>query len=244
MITDILTIMWKERRGLFRQKGSRLRALMTLGIPVGLFGIYIPWDAGERWVSGGPSIFASALVPLMVVLFTIPDSFAGERERHTLPSLLASRLSDRSILLGKVGFAVSCGWGLTLLIHAVALVVVNGFHGQGRILFYSPGLAAAHISFSLILAALIATAGVLVSLRAGTVQEAQQLLGAVFMLPPMLLGAVTLALSGRFPQLRPRVLLAFLGKPPGATAVAAVLLLIVAALLWLAMARFRRDRLI
>jgi len=244
MISDIRTIMWKEQKGLFRRKGSRLRAVMTLLMPVGLFGIYIPWDAGEHWLRGGPSFFATATVPLMAVLLTIPDSFAGERERHTLPSLLASRLSDRSILLGKICFAVCWGWGLALLIHAVALVVINLHHGDGQVLHYSAGIAVAHVSFSLILAALMATAGVLVSLRAGTVQEAQQLLGAVFMLPPMLLGMGVLALSGSFPQLRPRVLLASLGRPPGAIALAAGLMLFVAGLLWLAMSRFRRDRLI
>ena len=217
---------------------------MTLLMPVGLFGVYIPWEAGEHWVRGGPSFFATATVPLMVVLLTIPDSFAGERERHTLPSLLASRLSDRSILLGKIGFAVCWGWGLALMVHAVALIVVNLFHGDGEVLLYSAGIAVAHVSFSLILAALMATAGVLVSLRAGTVQEAQQLLGAVFMLPPMLLGVTMLALSGSFPELRPRVLLASLGRPPGAIALAAALTLVVACLIWLAMARFRRDSLI
>ena len=36
----------------------------------------------------------------------IADGIPGERERHTLETLLASRLSDRSILLGKVMAAV------------------------------------------------------------------------------------------------------------------------------------------
>jgi ABC-2 type transport system permease protein len=42
-------------------------------------------------------------------------SVAGERERRTLETLLASRLDERAILFGKLLAARAYGWGLTLL---------------------------------------------------------------------------------------------------------------------------------
>ena len=43
----------------------------------------------------------------------VPDPLPRERERHTLETLLASRLSDRAILLGKIGAAVGFEWVIT-----------------------------------------------------------------------------------------------------------------------------------
>jgi ABC-type Na+ efflux pump permease subunit len=45
----------------------------------------------------------------------ITDSIAGERERQTLETLLASRLPDRAILLGKVAAITLLGWLLLAL---------------------------------------------------------------------------------------------------------------------------------
>ncbi len=45
----------------------------------------------------------------------ITDSIAGERERQTLETLLASRLPDRAIVLGKIIAVTLFGWGLLLL---------------------------------------------------------------------------------------------------------------------------------
>lgn len=47
---DILTVMWKERKGLFRQRGSRARALFGLLVPVAVLAIYMPLSMGREWV--------------------------------------------------------------------------------------------------------------------------------------------------------------------------------------------------
>ena len=51
--------------------------------------IYVPLQMGRDWVDSPGSLFC-LIVPLMLVGMTIPESFAGERERHTLATLLAS----------------------------------------------------------------------------------------------------------------------------------------------------------
>ena len=40
MIADILIVVWKEKKGLFRYQGSRTRAVLGLLIPVVMLGIY------------------------------------------------------------------------------------------------------------------------------------------------------------------------------------------------------------
>jgi ABC-2 type transport system permease protein len=244
MKTDILTIMWKERKGLFRVQGRRSQALLTMLSPVFL-AIYMPWSMGPDWVESGMSIALSVIVPFILVGITVPDSFAGERERHTLPTLLASRLPDRAILFGKLATAVIFGWGAMLMVLVLSLVTVNVAHWSGQLLFYDPTILIADLGISFLVAVLTAGLGVLFSLRSSTVQQAQQTLMAVLLLPAMLLqlgGAMLLGSdSGRA---RLREVLSTLSLEQVVLIVAAVLIVADVAALMAAMARFKRARLI
>jgi ABC-2 type transport system permease protein len=238
MLDDILTVMWKERKELFHYRGSRTWFLVTLLAPVAM-AIAFPFAAGPDWVEGFISVLLSAFIPIILVAITIPDSFAGERERHTLPTLLASRLPDRAILLGKLTIAVASAWGVTLIVLLLGLVTVNIAHGRGDLLMYTPTVALADLTLSFLLATLCAGAGVLISLRSETVQEATQTLTAVFLIPPMLLRFVLLIFVD---QLR-----GFVGAL-NATQILLIVLAVLAvadlAILTAAMARFKRARLI
>jgi ABC-2 type transport system permease protein len=192
MMADIWTVMWKERRGLFRHRGNRWRAVLTLLVPIGIFAIYFPLDTGRDWVDSPVALF-SLIVPLIMVGMAIPDSFAGERERHTLGTLLASRLPDRAILFGKIAVAVGYGWIATIIILLVGLVTVNAAHWEGHVLLYSPTIALMVVVLSFLVAMLVAGAGIFISLRAATVQEAQQLLMTILLVIPMVLGFVFFA---------------------------------------------------
>jgi len=244
MKTDILAIMWKERKGLFRVQGRRSQALLTMLSPLFL-AIYIPWNSGPDWVESGLSVLLSIIVPFILVGITVPDSFAGERERHTLPTLLASRLSDRAILFGKLATSVIFGWGAMVMVLALSLITVNVAHWSGHVLFYKPAILAADLGISFLVAVLTAGLGVLFSLRSSTVQQAQQTLMAVLLLPAMLLqfGAVLLLKSpsakARFEQT-----LATLSFEQIVFIVAAVLVVVDLAVLMAAMARFKRARLV
>ncbi len=97
-------------------------------------------------------------------------------ERHTLESLLATRLPDRAIYLGKVGAAVAYGWATSLAALLLGLVTTNlRFRGDG-LLLYSPDMAISIVLLTLLISLLAAAVGVLVSLRASTVRQAQQTL--------------------------------------------------------------------
>src|SRR5262249_31553150 len=114
----------------------------------------------------------------IVITAVIADAFAGERERHTLETLLASRLSDRSILFGKIAACIGYGWLISFLSIIVGAVTVNVANWKGTVLVYHDAASWLVLLFGPpLLGGIIATAGVLVSLRAATVRQAQQTLG-------------------------------------------------------------------
>jgi uncharacterized membrane protein len=92
--------------------------------------------------------------------------------------------------MGKFGLAVSFAWGTTVFFLLVSLVPVNVVHGEGEILFFEPIILIADVTLSFLLATLSAGAGVIVSQRSATVQEATQRLMSIFLVPVMILQAV------------------------------------------------------
>ena len=246
MIADILTVVWKERKGLLRYQGSRIRAMLSLLIPMVMLGVYLPLQIGRALVEGPWSLLASVFIPMMLVGMTIPESFAGERERHTLGTLLASRLPDRAILFGKVSVAVGYAWGMTLLLLLVSLVMVNVTHWDGQVLLYSPTMALANAALSLLLAGLVAGLGVLISLRAATVQGAQQTLMAATLFPVVLLQMIPLLLLNVVADGKARLEELVADANPTQIILIIMAILVVAdlGLLVAAVARFKRARLV
>ena len=238
MISDIWTVMWKERKGIFRLRGSRMRTALSLFVPVIVIGIYLPWQEGDNWLDS-PISLISILIPMMTVAMTVSDSFAGERERHTLATLLASRLSDRAILFGKLALAVALGWGMTIATLIVGLVTVNVTQWDSGLQFYSVTIALAALGLGFIAATLVASAGVLISLRSSTVQEAQQILMVTMLVPPLILGVIATLLHEQIARA-----LDSLSSTQVILIIGAILALAAVGLLLAAMARFKRARLI
>jgi ABC-2 type transport system permease protein len=112
----------------------------------------------------------------------VADAFAGERERHTLETLLATRLPDAAILLGKILTIQAYAWALTLGMLVVAVVTANIVAASSTLVVLSPILALGALLTSLLASGMAACAGVLVSLRSPTTRHAQQRLGAGSML--------------------------------------------------------------
>src|SRR3990172_3361067 len=98
MLTDIRTVMWKEGKHMWDQVGgASVTGRLTLLAFVGVFGVFSPWVSGPTWISSPLLLFVYPFAAAAVVIQPVIDSFAGERERHTLETLLASRLSDSAI---------------------------------------------------------------------------------------------------------------------------------------------------
>ncbi|HEX6554375.1 MAG TPA: ABC transporter permease [Ktedonobacteraceae bacterium] len=175
-MSDLLTMMWKESKDLLFQGGWR--ALIRPVLLIGILGVYLPLQFGLGWLELSViELFVILWIPFFVIISFMGDAIAGERERHTLETLLASRISDRAILLGKVIVTVGYAWGMALISLLLGLVLVNLFHGDGSWAFYHPfDLFLEVLTLSLLSCVLGASAGVLISLRSATVRQAQQIL--------------------------------------------------------------------
>ena len=245
MIADIGTIIWKEMHellagaGMGNLRGGRLGLLALLAV----IGIFLPLQMGPELVTSPVVMLLWSWVPLFLASAVVADAIAGERERRTLETLLASRISDRAIVLGKVGAAVVYAWGLTLGSVLLSLVTLNVVHGEEGVILYTPTIAAGVLLGSLLASVLVSAVGTLVSLRAATVRQAQQTMSIAIMV--LLFGAVYGVQAA--PQAWQERLVTLFAGASGDQIVLAFLgfLLVLDALLLAAvLARFRRTQLI
>lgn len=178
MLNDIETIIWKEFKEIIRGSSkSTAGGFLRMAVPVLLAGVLLPSRFGPSYLSGPGPLFGLAWILPMVGIAITVDSFAGERERHTLETLLASRLSDEAILLGKLAASVLYAWILMLASLLLAVITVNVVHRPGTVLMFSASYGFGLMTLGLLLATLVCTVAILVSLRAATVRQASQTLG-------------------------------------------------------------------
>ncbi len=243
MSADVWTVLWKEWRSLMG--GRARRQLLIIGGVLAAMALIFPIEDGRGWVSDPVGIGIPGIVmPMLVVSFIVPDAIAGERERHTLATLLASRLPDRAILYGKLGFAVVTGWLTGILMLAVALVAANLSVAPPAPLLYEPEVLLAVLGLGFLVAITAGGIGFFVSLRANTAQEAQQLTGVGMMFPLILASFLLMAVMGN-DDLRAKVeAVGSLDRRLIIVAVMAGLAMVDGALLLAADRRFRRGRLI
>lgn len=245
MIADMGTMIWKEWKEVLLQRGSLRGGWTSVLIILALLGIFMPLQSGLEWLENPVLPLVWSWMPIFLTISLVADSFAGERERHTLETLLASRLSDRAILLGKMSAAVLYGWAMTVGGMLLGAITLNVAHPGEGLRFYPAGTFIVGVVFSLLVSILIAAAGVLVSLNAPTVRLAYQRLSlgimALWLLPivglQFLPQAQKVALAARLDEMVPSL---------GALLPVLVLLLVLAdvVLLLVTLARFRRARLI
>jgi ABC-2 type transport system permease protein len=238
MLDDIWTVIWKERKSQFRVRGSRLRFLMMLFSPLLLATIF-PITFGPDWLAEVPPLVIAVITSVILVAVMVPESIAGERERHTLETLLASRLPDRAILVGKLLVPLAVGWGASVLAILWSAVVVNLAHWEGHVLFFTLPIGLGSLALSFLMALLTAGAGVFVSLKAATAQEAAQILTFAILIPPMLLQIVPLLFRDQMERF-----LDVVNGPQLLLIALAVLVILDVAVLLAAVARFQRARLI
>jgi ABC-2 type transport system permease protein len=244
MSTDIMSVMWKEFKGLFKQGKSRSKSILVLLTPVFMFGIILPIQFREEWLEMAWSLTIALFTPLVLIAPTICESFAGERERHTLETLLASRLPDRGILFGKMIVSIVYGWGMTVFLLLMSLVVVNVFLWDGKFHFYQMNIFLADLGLSALFSGLMVTLGILISLRSATVQSAQQVLMMALVIPIFGIQAVVFLLPTFLPMESIREFLARFNYDQILLIFLGVLLLVDIGLLLAAMTRFKRSRLI
>ncbi len=236
MLTDIRTVFRKEFKELIvatSDSAGIIRQMIWLVFFGGLF----PAQSGRAWLYTLLPVLFWSWMSLFYVSSLAVSAFAGERERHTLETLLATRLPDGAILLGKVLASVAYGWGLVMITYVTAVIAINLVIGQGRFLFYSPAVALGGPLMSLLAALLITGVAVLVSMRAGTQRQAQMALYVV-----SLVLFLPLLLSQSIPALQAWANDLVLNANTGSFVLVGSLVLLLAAAIALGLARVRFKR--
>jgi ABC-2 type transport system ATP-binding protein len=234
---DIGAVMRKEWRELM-SGSSRTNVIAAV--------VFLLIIAGFAAVIGRPLIetpatLAASWIAFIVLMATVADSFAGERERHTLETLLASAVPDEALLLGKIASSVAYGWFAMLVLLLTILIGAN-LTNPGVV--YPPSVFLGSLVLTPLSLLAFSTAGVLLSLRAPTVRAAQSRLAALFfgLLIPIVF------LHPFLPHAWKQQAVATMRSERGlllALATQCVVVLVIdAALLAVAMMRFRRSRLI
>lgn len=241
MLSDILTILRKDLKEIFVQRGSLRSGLMNILIMLAIIGVLFPLQMGREWLVSPIGLISVIWMPLFMSMGLVADAFAGERERHTLETLLASRLSDQAILFGKLAAAVVYGMIIALAGILIGALTVNlRYPGAG---FYPAGNFLGALIFALLGTLLVSGLGVLVSLRASSVRQAYQRmsLGFIVLWLPLILG----------PQILPKEWLAVFSQwltqvnaTQAAFIAGAVLLILAVVMIGLAITQFKRSRLI
>lgn len=243
MFTDCFTVFLKEWKEIFQTRGVKgyvfSWVLMTL-----LIGVYMPLQVGEEWVNSPLILLLWSWPPLLLVTGLVADTFAGERERHTLETLLASRLSDTAILFGK--FLTGWVYAGTLFPMALllGLITVNLAHPlSDGLRMYQPGTLLGILGIHSLLLLLISSIGMLISMRSNSVRSAYQKMSAailVFALAPSIsVGVISDEMRNRIMQLLTQP---HLGS--GALLAVFILLVIDTLLLWLCVRNFKRNQLL
>lgn len=240
MLADIYTVFHKEWKELIRASSNR-STLIRLLIWVAIFGGMIPLESKEVWLNGVMPVIFWSWISLFYVSATAVGMFAGERERHTLETLLATRLPNRAILLGKVLASVTYGWALVFSTIVVAVVAINVTTPDSGLLMYTPAVGLGGSLMSLLAALLVSGLGVLISLRAGTARQAQMIMYVV-----SIVLFVPFVLSSSFPQVQAWMNNLLVTVNTGLVTVVGSLLFLIGSVIVLsaALARFKRSELI
>lgn len=238
---------WKELREIFMAEGRPAVQMAVAGVFDLFLGIGMPiavanilLDSLGLWptvgVLCGGTVAVGAFMGFVGPMPTIADAFAGERERHTLETLLAGPISDRSILWGKMAAQYTVVGAHVAVVSVAAGLTSALLLGLPGLLVLPAGLVGGGLAAA-VTSTFIVGLGILLSLRAPTVKKAQERIGYV-MMPVFLIPAFGPGLFGA----------GFTPSPALAVAVSFgfPLLFLAGALAFniAVFARFRRDRLV
>lgn len=242
MIRDVWTVVWKEWQEFRDQLLSLKRGGLSALILALILGVVAPVQLGPEWVQSKIIVAYWPFLAATMVSSLIADSVAGERERHTLETLLASRLSDSAIVIGKIIAAVLYGLGFAVANLVLGLIAVNVAHRESAPILFTAQRFVATILLTILASLLMAGIGVFISLRASTVKQAQQAFGIAIIVLTMgpLLAFNALSPGTRF-LLATRI--AALGETRIEVYAVAGLMVLSVIVIAGALARFRRGKL-
>ena len=241
MIREIRVVMRKELKEMGTEGGGGRRGRLKPLIGVAVAGVLIPVNLGVRYVQPDTMLVMGMVLPVLFILPVVADAFAGERERHTLETLLATRLPDQAILFVKLAAVVAYAFVLSVLALVVGVATVNVAHPEARPLVFPLATLGATLVEVVLVGTLMGGVGLLISLGATTVRQAQQRLSMVLFVP-ILLPVLARALPTGVKQSIQGMLVS--GRLTAAQILFGSLIVLTAGVLFASTRRFRRSRLI
>ena len=180
MIRDVRVVLWKEWRELLGMQSNQV-GMMVVGFITIILMVYAStWRLISVEVLESPFVLGSVYFSLIIASSLSVDAFAGERERHTLETILASRLVDEGILFGKMLAISLFGWAVSFVIPLALLLEVNlRFLGSAPH-FYHADIFLGLLGLGFLVSVFGASAGCVASVRASSMQQAN-----IFMLVTM-----------------------------------------------------------
>jgi ABC-2 type transport system permease protein len=170
----VVAVVWKEWHELFRLD----QGLRSVGLRVGAaaaVGVILAWRAGATFGRDASTVLLLIKFTLLPTLPITPDSFAGERERHTLETLLASPITEGEIFLGKFLAILAIGVGFTLFGCVSNIVAIAARYGFVTLTQLNPSVLATGIAMGLLIAAILVGLGMIMSVHVRTVRSANQI---------------------------------------------------------------------
>lgn len=203
-MNEVFTIYRQEILKIFHARSFRKQAIGWF-VFILMFGIAIPFSQAGFWLKESSLLSLHfVFVPLMLTYTSVADSFGSERERKTMGSALAAGVSEISLFYGKAlaGFVFS--FIFYIIVVFIGILTLNYYRyvsgiRQGFYMYSSPVL----FTFIFIGAALIVFAvgsGVLVSLKVGSVKNAQLIssLGYLIIGIPLMTGWLPVVFTWEF----------------------------------------------
>ena len=170
---DVLVVTRKELRELWRFRGVVWTGVQ-LAISVGFFGVLLPLSDPDRWVQGHPLLALHfILIPMLLTSPNVADALAGERERKTIETLLATPLDTTAILLGKGLSVFLFSYVQVILVVLAGIATLSAERGEWA-LYPAPGLFAVFV-VSAAFVGFATACGVFASLRADSVRTAHRM---------------------------------------------------------------------
>jgi len=245
IFSDIAAVMRKEWREVTSPEATGFSKRSTY-IAVAILVITMAAIAatiGPTFVES-PIALGIGCISTVVLLGSVADSFAGERERHTLETVLASAIPDLALLLGKIVTNVVYAWATTLFIMIAMLIGANANARGVPMRMYPPSTLVGTLVLIPLMMLMISTVGVLLSLRAPTVREAQARLGIALVVAVVAISPLRFLMPDAWKTNAAHLLLSESGRFQAIAVNVVMLLVIDVVLVAFAMMRFKRSTLI
>jgi ABC-2 type transport system permease protein len=183
-MTDAWTVTVKELIELLSDRSSRRGVLVQAILVTVALGVLVPRSTAQQWLVDSPdAILLFLLLPPVIAGSLGADAFAGERERRTLETLLATPLSDRAVVAGKALAALTAAIAVTVVSLIAAVITVN-VAAAPPAMFVPSWTVCGGALFGAIASSCVTTAMAIgLSLRTTVARAVQQMVSLGFVVP-------------------------------------------------------------